>query len=175
MKMKSNQWPKVIGVLGILLGAIGTCSNETLLLLPKTTETQRAILQQMAPTSGASTDKKNFSSMVEQFDEMTKMESWFEKWCYIGGSIGVFTSLFYIFASIWMILLKQTAVRYFYLASAADILFSLIKGIVGLFGPSALGTMSFVQSLVGIGFVALLLIITSVSDKAIFREEAKPS
>ncbi|EPG67446.1 hypothetical protein [Leptospira wolffii] len=173
--MKSNQWPKVIGILGILLGTIGTCSSEYLLLLPKTTETQRAMFQNMAPVSGATSDKENFSGLVDQFDEMTKMEPWFEKWCYIAGTIGILISLFYIFASIWLILLKQTAVWYFYLASAVDILFSLIKGIVGFFGPSITGISSILQSLAGMGFVALLLIITAVSDKAIFREEAKPS
>ncbi|WP_125250354.1 hypothetical protein [Leptospira wolffii] len=173
--MKSDRWPKVIGILGILLGSIGTCSNQYLLLLPKATETQRAMFQKMAPVADTSLDQEKFSTLADEFDRMTKMEPWFEKWCYIGGSLGILISLFYIFSSIWLLLLKKGAIRYFYFASAVDILFSLTKGIVAFYGPSASGVMSFAQSLVGIGFVAVLLFITASSDQTVFQEEVGQS
>ncbi len=100
--------------------------------------------------------------------KMYDMPVWFYKWSIIFGVIGFPVYGFYLFASLWLYLIKRNSVMLFYFTVGLVIAFSLLRTVVAMFNETFFGFTILAGSLFMLVVNTVLLIVFALSNKQIF-------
>jgi len=170
-------WPKVVGIIGIIFGTLGLLGGVQLMVLPKTLETQQGIMvnmQEMAEKTNP--DQPDFNQPPKElfnvFNKMFDTPEWFGSWCLFGGALAAIISGGYVFAAIRLIQLKPGAPSLFCLLAGLAVVLAAARVAVGI-SVGSLMSISLVVGAVfgGIADGALLCVVAS-SDKKMFDDPA---
>jgi hypothetical protein len=157
----------VVGILGIIFGALGVIGGAQLMMMPSTMRLQKEIMSDMERTmEEARPNRRGFESppvkMSKVFDKMLDTPEWFDTWCRIGGPLAMLISGFYIFAAVRVLQIKPGAVGLFCSAAGLSIALSLTKVGIALSLASLMSIGMVMGGVVG-GIVDVVLIIVVVS------------
>jgi len=179
--MKTPDWVVVVAVCMMLFGGCGTYNNSSVLMMPSILEMQKEMIGTISETieegsglQGADGEadslalaSEDIEEVFENFTNIFEVSEFTKKWTRIFGIIGIFISVFYMLAGVFMLLRKQFSLKLAISALAISMLFALIRGLV-LTSDGSGGFMAIASSISGIfGFVIdlILLIIILAVDK----------
>jgi hypothetical protein len=184
--MKRPKWATIVGILAIIFGCLGVLTGGQQVMMPKIIKMQKEMFtefskniekHQAEPSSSDNNindQTKNSEEPVspdisKYFDKMFDLPPWFGKWSLISGVLKSLVSALYLFAGIWLLLMKQNSIRLFYFAAGVSIALSIVELVVYF------STSSFMIMAVGFGnafglLIDIVLIIVVVTgDKSAFQ------
>jgi len=169
--MKRPGWVIVIGVIGMIIGFFGILGTGKSIIMPRVIELQREILAELGEVSEE--DWWDYEELpperiIEIGTRLLDLPDWFYKWSIIFGIIGFFVYMYYLFASIWLFLIKKSAVKLFYIAIGLSICLSLSRMIVAGFTQSIIGFFLMAGSSLVLAVNIVILIIVALNDKGVF-------
>jgi len=164
--MKRPTWVIVVGIFGIIMGCFGLLGAVQTMMMPTIMEFQKEIFTEVQKELEKQQDSPE--EVFSMFNKMWNVPPWFDTWSIATGIIGMFVAGFYIFASIYLLQIKKSAVKLFYTAVGISIGFAILKGAV------VISTMTFVVfSIMFFGFFGIviniiLLAVVATADKQAF-------
>ena len=170
---KVSSWPKVVGIIGIIFGAVGLLGGAQLLFMPKMMETQRGMMSEMRRMSEShQPDRRNPGpkpdEVFKMVENMFDLPPWFATWTIIGGSLAMAISAVYIFGAIRLIQLKAGAPSLFCWAAGLAVALAIVRVVVGV----SIGSLMSISLILGAvcGGIAdgVLFCITATGDKKMF-------
>lgn len=187
--MKKPRWATVIGVFGIVLSCFGIMGAGQEMFMPKMIEMQKEMFvamresateQQESPSETTVPEQGNVQpnfpiEMVVPMQKMLEMPDWFGRFALFSGITKAAISAFYLFASIWLLLFKPSAIRLFYVAAGLSIAHAIIKGIVAVSQHSMMGIMMMFGGAFSVFIHIVLIIVVVLSNKESFQLNTKPA
>ncbi len=172
---KSN-WPKVVGIIGIIFGAIGLLGGAQLMMMPTMMETQKNMMADMQRMSESSYGNRRNSApppkeLFGMFDKMFDMPEWFPVWSKIGGILAMAISGFYIFGAIRLLKLKPDGPSLFCWAAGLAISLAIVRIVVGVSVGSLMSFGLVLNAVFGGVADGVLCSITASGDKSMFKEK----
>ncbi len=169
--MKRPGWVVVVGVIGIIIGFFGILGTGKSIIMPRIIEIQKEVLASIEEGYAEYWwDAEDFipEKFIEIGVKLLDLPKWFYKWSIIFGITGFFVYGYYLFASIWLIMIKKSAVKLFYIAVGLSIFLSLTRILVASATKSIIGFFFMAGSSLILAINVLLLIIVAVCDKRVF-------
>jgi len=174
--MKRPGWVIVIGTLGIIISLMGIIGTSKSIIVPRVLEfVQNEILTDLEDIlediyEGEAWEFEELppEELLEVARKFLTLPDWFYKLSVVFGIIGFFIYVYYLFSSVWFILIKKNAVLLFYIAIALSMCLSLSRIIAASFSRSFIGFIFMSGSVIGIAINIILLIVIAVSDKSAF-------
>ena len=190
---KSN-WPKVVGILGIIFGAFGVIGGAQLIMAPSTMDFQKRMMSNMEKSfdehrssprdsevfpdrrdNEAFPDRRDTEAspkgLFTMFNAMFDTPEWFDTWCRVGGTLAVIISGFYIFAAIRLLQIKPGAVELFYSAAGLAIVLALVKVAVAVSLGSFMGIGLIMNGILGGIADLILFIVVATGSKEMFATQ----
>lgn len=177
--MKRPTWATVVGILGIIFGVFGILGGGQEMMMPKMLEMQKEMFSKIEEAQ-----KKDNSASHQTVQLPTEMRSmmeetwnyppWFGSWSIFSGISRALISALYLFAAIWMLQVKPTAIKLFYWAAGLSIFLSLLKLIVAAFATDSFMGIGMAMGSAFGGLIDLVLIVVvATADKSAFANEGK--
>lgn len=170
--MEKPGWVIVIGIIGIIISLIGIIGTGKSMIVPRVLEfVQNEILPNLEDIyegEGWEYEELPPEELVEMSRKFLSLPDWFYKLSVIFGIIGFLIYVYYLFSSVWLILVKKNAVQLFYIAIALSMFLSLSRIIAASFSRSLIGFIFMSGSVIGIAINIILLVIVAISDKSAF-------
>ncbi|MDR3482581.1 MAG: hypothetical protein P4L91_17935 [Burkholderiaceae bacterium] len=185
--MKKPTWVTIVGVLGIIFGCLGILGGGQEIMMPKIMKMQKemwtAVQQQSLTQSNNNQAERGINQannvgdnrvipnppMLNVMKNMFDVPEWFGGWSIFAGSAKALISAFYLFASIWLLQLKQNAIKLFYWALGSNIFLSILKAAVGLYAFSFMTMAMQMGGLFGALIDVVLIIVVATSDRSAFN------
>ncbi len=104
----------------------------------------------------------------QQIEKMFDVPDWFGSWSVAIGIAKMIVSGFYLFASIWLLMLKPTSIKLFYWAVGASILLGVVKAIVGISALSFMVMAMMMGGLFGVVIDVVMIVVVALSDKTAY-------
>lgn len=191
--MKTPTWAYVIGIMMMLFGGCSITGDLQSINSPNMLEMQHKMMEGMTGeadtiemdsiglninntignSNSGSSEQQVFKNMAKTMKEMFYVSEFTKKWMVRFGYIGLFFSILYVFAGIFLLVKKTFSIELAYLALALSILFSVIQSIV-LSSDSSGGYISLTSGfsqIFGIIIDIILLVVILVSDKTAYKTE----
>ncbi len=191
--MKTPTWAYVIGIMMMLFGGCSITGDLQSINSPNMLEMQHKMMAGMTGetdtiemdsigldinntignSNSGSSEQQAFKNMAKTMKEMFYVSEFTKKWMVRFGYIGLFFSILYVFAGIFLLVKKTFSIKLAYLALALSILFSVIQAIV-LSSDSSGGYISLTSGfsqIFGIIIDIILLVVILVSDKTAYKTE----
>jgi hypothetical protein len=170
--MKRPGWVIVIGIMGIIISLMGIVGTGKSMIAPRVVEfIQNELLPDLEDIyEGKAWEYEELppEELLEMARKFLTLPDWFYKLSIIFGIIGFFIYVYYLFSSVWFILIKKNSVRLLYIAIALSMFLSLSRIIAASFTRSFIGFIFMSGSVIGIAINIILLIVIAVSDKSVF-------
>ncbi len=169
--MKKPGWITVVGVIGLIIGFFGILGTGKSIVMPRVIEFQKEVLSNVEKAYDEGwRGVEDFppEEFIEIGAKLLDLPDWFYTWSIVFGLIGFFVYGYYLFTSIWLLLIKKSAVRLFYIAIALSICFSLLRTVVASFTNSLIGFFLMAGSSFVLAVNIVLLIVVAASDKRVF-------
>jgi len=164
----------VVGIFGIVFGIFGLLGSGQSIAFPVIMKYQKQMMAQMEEQIQKETQKGGEvpTREMEMIKKMWDMPEWFMTWSVVAGLVGTLVSGFYIMASIFLLLLKRSGPKLFYIAAGICIALSAMKIGVALSASLLLGISFAILGAVFIICTGVLIAVTATSDKTAFRQTA---
>ena len=185
-KKTPPRWGSVVGILGIIFGALGLMGGTYELMMPAMFEMQEKMMDSMKNIEKSEKkqraekppcpDDYNFSTnsdMSSPFDimkEMWKVPPWYMKWAYVNGSLALILGAAYILASIFLLIVRVGAPIMFISVAALSMLRNAMAIGIGLSAGSFMAYWSVSSAVAGLLIDLVLIIIVMVSDKSAYAK-----
>jgi hypothetical protein len=170
--MERPGWVIVIGTLGIIISLMGIIGTGKSMIAPRVLEFVQneilANLEDIYEVEDWEYEELPPEELLEMARKFLALPDWFYKLSVVFGIIGFFIYVYYLFSSVWLILIKKNAVLLFYIAIALSMCLSLSRIIAASFSRSFIGFIFMFGSVIGIAINIILLIVIAVSDKSAF-------
>ena len=201
--MKRPTWATVVGILGVIFGALGILGGAFEMMMPRMLKMQRELVQdireefrrqtvrdrrhadttrapakqptaQTAPHAASPDTAMPPEAIFDMLDDMCRTPPWFERWSAPMGITRMVISLAYLLAAIALLQVKRYGIRLFYVAAGAALLLAAIKLGIG----AATDSMFLMSILMGAALTAaidlVLLVVVATGDKRAFSDTAPP-
>ena len=165
--MNRPTWVTVVAVMGIVFSCWSLVSSGSMMMMPKFMDMQKKMMQTMENDASSARMPESSRTM---FKEMMDFPPWFATWSVVAGILRLLISGCGLYASVIMMQLKPHAVRYFYLAVGASVVFTVVNTAVAV---TALSFIGYWYAFVGFGGVVIdmvMIIVTAVNDKSAFQQ-----
>ena len=171
--MQKPTWVKVVGVLLIIMGCFGALGSYQTFKMPKAMERIKEMMPEMKQRLEQRGSSATSSERVMQmYEKMGNVPPWFGSWCLLTGTIALIISVLYILTAVNLFQLKKTAISMFYWVMAIDIIFLIVRGVIGMTAMSWLGmSMILAGGLAVVVDIILLLVVGSKSKEAFLQSE----
>ncbi len=189
--MKRPTWVTVVGVLGIIFSCLGILGAGQEMIMPKMLEMQKEMLSDFEKMIEAEMEKERDKQSNNQggrrsgaefpmgmFKSVTKMfdfPEWYGTWSIISGIIKLAISALFLLASICLLQLKPSSIRFFYWVAGSSIALGVIKGAVAVLAVSFIGIAMMFGGIFGIIIDIILIIVVATGNKAAFYWQGQPS
>ncbi len=184
--MKRPKWVTIVGILAIIFGCLGVLAGGQQLMMPKMlkmqkemfTEFSKNIEKHQAETSSSEDNIDDQTKNLEEpalpdisksFDKMFDVPPWFEKWSLISGVLKSLVSALYLFAGIWLLLMKLNSVKLFYCAAGISIALNIVEIIVAFSASSFMIMAAGAGDAFGLLIDVVLIIVVVTGDKSAFQ------
>ena len=188
-KKKPPAWANVIGILGIIFGALGLLGATYELLMPMMFEMQEQMMTSMqeaaekveaerdkeAPCPGDQEQREQRASRAEHMAAMESMREiwerppWHKTWSLINGSLAGLLGAGYLLASIFLLIMRPSAPTFFLAVAGASMLRNAVSFGVGIYAGSFLMFWSISSAATGFLIDLVLVIVVLVSDKSDYK------
>jgi len=177
----------VVGILGIMLGVFGVIGSAQVALMPVLMEFQKdffrsiaeaALEEQQQETLGPKSladstcplPKTGMSALqtMEMMERMWDVPEWFSWWCAVYGLVSLGICAFYVFGSVWFVLMKKRALKLFYWSLALTIGWALVEIAVSVFTRSFIAISMISGAAFWVIINAVILVIVISADKKVF-------
>ena len=171
--MQKPAWVNVVGVLLMIMGCFGALGSYQTFKMPKVMARYKEMMpefkQRLEQRGSSATSSER---VMQMYEKMGNVPPWFGSWCLLTGTIALIISVLYIFTAVNLFQLKKTAISMFYWVMAIDIIFLIIRGVVGITAMSWLGmSMILVGGLAVVVDIILLLVVGSKNKEAFLQQE----
>ena len=104
--------------------------------------------------------------------KLVNLPDWYISWYLIAGFLSLLISAFYLFASIRLLQVKQSAISLFYFAVGGSIFITLVKNLVGILSETFItGILPLFCSFFGIVVHLVLIIVVATGNKEAFQKQ----
>jgi len=134
--MKRPTWATIIGVLAIIFGIIGILSGAQEMAMPSMIETQKEVQKEMMSNlaSGANgipaPPAAGVANMMEAMNTQLELPEWYMSWAPIMGLLSIVIASIYLASGVFLLIVKQFAVKLFYVAIGLSILWAAIQAVI---------------------------------------------
>jgi len=170
MEQQRPGWAKVVGILMIVFGAFGLLSSSQLIFTHKIMEMQQGMFESLGEIEGEEIDPADEAAM-EMMEKMVDTPAWFETFCVAAGVLGIIIFAFVIFSGVQLLLVKKSAIKFFYGAVIAAVSFCLLKAFAGAMGGMMTAMMVMGGSVFGFIVYIILGIVVVNADKSAFLDQ----
>ena len=169
--MTRPTWITIVGVLGIIFGALGMMNAAQTAVTPQMLEWQRRFMHSIVSSMPAQDKGPKAEDLEKAFDSFWgPVPHWFKPWSIAAGLIGLGLSVVYIYGMISLMLMKRWAVRLIYACSAAAIALAVARGVAGALALKLIGLNVMMTSAISLAFHCVLLLVIFANAKETFRD-----
>jgi hypothetical protein len=169
--MKRPGWATVIGVLGIVFGALGLLRAGRIMLLPWILRLQKELLgliaEGLVTARGGAGLPEGVTRVLRLF--LGDVPPWIGAWAVALGALSMVVCGFYLYASICLLSMRRGAVSLVTWAFGLSIALDVVKGIVFGATHSFIGMGIAVGCMFGAVVDGILLLVVLTSDKTAFE------
>ncbi|WP_444894701.1 hypothetical protein ACJJIW_11630 [Microbulbifer sp. JMSA004] len=182
--MKRPTWATIIGVLAIIFGIFGVLGGAQEIAMPSILEMQKEMMAEFS--KGKTPDGKDmpqltleieeegepkrieFSQMMESMQEQFKVPEWYESWSIVFGIVSMVVAGLYLISGIFLMMTKDFAIKLFYIAIAASVIWAIIQAVISSQSNSGFLMAQIPGSISSIVIDIILLIVVLVGSKEAF-------
>lgn len=181
-RRKTPTWGSVIGVLGIIFGALGMLGGTYELIMPKMIDMQQEMMVAMKEQAQAEQKRKsqqpNYpddsskksdvdpTAMFDSMEKMWRIPPWYRTWSLVNGALALILGAAYILAAIFLIIVRAGAPTIFVGVAGLSIIRNLAALGLGISAGSFVAFWSASSSAMGLLIDLVLVIIVLVSDRS---------
>lgn len=172
--MKRPTWATVVGILAMIFGLMDILGAAQKMALPSMFEMQQQMTKEMASVNDSALigPMKEVMDLFKSMQKEFQFPEWYKTWATVLGLISMAVAGLYLLSGIFLILMKPSAPRLFYLTIAVSIIWALVLAVVYVKSGAAILMGQLPALIASIVIDVVLLIVVLTGNKEAFCEGA---
>jgi hypothetical protein len=170
------RWATVVGVIGLLVGGLGTLSGAQNIFMPQMLEMQKEMFESLStpPTKSDATQPPMAfpPELAKTLERQFEVPEWFATWSQVNGIVGVLLSAGCIVGSILLLVVRPSGVSLFVVFSMGSLAWHGVRAVVAFQASSFMVMSAIGAAVLGIVIHGSLLLAVKLGDRSAYSSTA---